>query len=105
MKKKKSFLFPFLCKEEHRRFLLVCWHSFGLSFPKQPSETNLYILDKNSHFTPRKVDEILQIISEYMVLRNVIIHVVKGEKISQLMDTFDNGAKVCATGVIKTAFC
>lgn len=39
-------------------FLPVCWHCFGLSFPKQPSETNLYILDKNSHFTHKKVDDI-----------------------------------------------
>lgn len=105
-KKKKSFLFPFLCRAKQRLFFLpVCWHCFGLSFPKQPSETNLYILDKNSHFTARKVDEILQIISEYMGLRNVVIHVTWGGKMSQLMDKFDNGRKISATGVIKTAFC
>lgn len=71
--RKKSFLFPFLCKEEQRGFLPLCWHCFGLSFPEQPSETNLYILDKNSHFT-HKADEISQIIGEYMGLTNVVIH-------------------------------
>lgn len=53
----------------------------------------------------KKVDDISQLISEYMGLRNVTIHGAKGKNTSLLMDTFDNVSKIVATGVIKTVFC
>lgn len=64
-KRKNLFSFHFFCREEQRLFLPVCWHCLSLKFSKQPSETHLRFWHKTSYFTHKKVDDILQLISEY----------------------------------------
>lgn len=65
-KKERIFSLSIFSAEKSRDFFLpVCWHCLSLKFSKQPSETHLRFWHKTSYFTHKKVDDILQLISEY----------------------------------------